>query len=30
VDEPTADSEQGTDPAASAKIVSKMAANAAK
>jgi hypothetical protein len=28
--EPTADSEQGTDPVASAKIVSKMAANAAK
>lgn len=30
VDEPTPDSEQGTDPAASAKIVSKMASNAAK
>jgi hypothetical protein len=30
IDEPTADSEQGTDPAQSAKIVSKMAANAVK
>ena len=30
VDEPVADNDQGTDPAAAAKIVSKMAANAAK
>ena len=30
VDEPVAGDDQGTDPAASAKIVSKMAANAAK